>query len=154
MALNVKVGLIGLLDMLKFANLSKKREKIIAKAPAEEITADYPVNNFARTLHPDYQTLVVDKIIDRPAACAKTFVFRRADGKPAPYFRAGQYVSLKFPIGKSFVSRPYSISSSPKEALEGTIAVTVKRNPSGFAADWLLDHLKEGDRLFGSEGLG
>ena len=154
MALNVKVGLIGLLDMLKFANLSKKREKIIAKAPAEEITADYPVNNFARTLHPDFQTLVVDKIIDRPAACAKTFVFRRADGKPAPYFRAGQYVSLKFPIGKSFVSRPYSISSSPKEALEGTIAVTVKRNPSGFAADWLLDHLKEGDRLFGSEGLG
>ena len=154
MALNVKVGLIGLLDMLKFANLGKKREKIIAKAPAEEITADYPVNNFAKTLHPDFQTLVVDKIIDRPAACAKTFVFRRADGKPAPYFRAGQYVSLKFPIGKSFVSRPYSISSSPKEALEGTIAVTVKRNPSGFAADWLLDHLKEGDRLFGSEGLG
>ena len=37
MALNVKVGLIGLLDMLKFANLSKKREKIIAKAPAESI---------------------------------------------------------------------------------------------------------------------
>ena len=116
MALNVKVGLIGLLDMLKFANLGKKREKIIANAPAEEITANYPVNNIAKALHPDYQTLVIDEIIDHGAAAAKTFVLRRADGKAAPYFRAGQYISLKLPIGKSFVTRPYSISSAPRTA--------------------------------------
>ena len=114
MALNFKVGLIGLLDMLKFANLSKDREKVIAAAPAKEITADYPVNNFAKAMHPDFQPLVIDEIIDHAAAGAKTFIFKRADGKPASYFRAGQYISLKLPIGESFVTRPYSISSSPK----------------------------------------
>ena len=154
MALNFKVGLIGLLDMLKFANLAKDREKVIAAAPAKEITADYPVNNFAKALHPDFQQFVIDEIIDHSAAGAKTFVLKRADGKPASYFRAGQYISLKLPIGDSFVTRPYSISSSPQWALEGKVAVTVKSNPGGFAADWMLDSFKVGDEVKGSEGLG
>ena len=92
--------------------------------------------------------------IDHPAAGAKTFVLRRADGKPASYFRAGQYISLKLPIEGSFVTRPYSISSSPKWALEGKVAVTVKANPGGFAADWMLDSFRAGDEVKGSEGLG
>ena len=154
MSLNFKVGLIGLLDMLKFANLAKDREKIIAAAPAEEIKADYPVNNFAKAMHPDFQQFVIDGIIDHKAAGAKTFVLKRADGKPASYFRAGQYISLKLPIGDSFVTRPYSISSSPKWALDGKVCVTVRANPGGFAADWMLDNFKAGDEVKGSEGLG
>lgn len=154
MALNVKVGLIGLLDMLKFANLSKTRQQAIDAAPAKEITADYPINNFAKTMHPDYQKLVIDEIIDHAEADAKTFIFKRADGQPAAYFRAGQYISLKLPIGDSFVTRPYSISSSPKWALEGKLAITVKKNPGGFAADWMLDNFKTGDEVVGSDGQG
>ena len=154
MALNFKVGIIGLLDMLRFANLSKEREKVIAAAPANEITADYPVNNFAKAMHPDFQQFVIDEIIDHAAAGAKTFVLKRADSKPASYFRAGQYISLTLPIEGSFVTRPYSISSSPKWALEGKVAVTVKTNPDGFAADWMLDNFKVGDEVKGSEGLG
>ncbi|MBQ6388864.1 MAG: 2Fe-2S iron-sulfur cluster binding domain-containing protein [Mogibacterium sp.] len=154
MALNFKVGLIGLLDMLKFANLAKDREKVIASAPANEITADYPVNKFAKAMHPDYQPFVIEDIIDHAAAGAKSFILKRSDGKPASYFRAGQYISLKLPIGDSFVTRPYSISSSPTWALDGLVAVTVKANPGGFAADWMLDNFKVGDEVKGSEGLG
>lgn len=152
--LKFKVGRIGLLDMLKFANLAKDREKVIAAAPAKEITADYPVNNFAKAMHPDFQQFVIDEIIDHDGAGAKSFVLKRADGKPASYFRAGQYISLKLPIGDSFVTRPYSISSSPKWALDGKVAVTVKTNPGGFAADWMLSSFKVGDEVKGSEGLG
>lgn len=154
MALNVKVGLIGLLDMLKFANLGKTRQQAIDAAPAKEITADYPINNFAKTMHPDFQKLVIDEIIDHEGADAKSFIFKRADGQPAAYFRAGQYISLKLPIGDSFVTRPYSISSSPKWALEGKLAITVKKNPGGFAADWMLDNFKVGDEVIGSDGQG
>ena len=35
MALNVKVGLIGKFDMLKFKNMSKVREQAIQAAPAK-----------------------------------------------------------------------------------------------------------------------
>ena len=140
--------------MLKFANLAKNREKKIAKTPAEEVKANYPINNLAREMHPDYQPLVIDEIMDHSAAGAKTFVFKRSDGKPACWFRAGQYISLKLPVGDSFVTRPYSISSSPKWTLDGKVAVTVKTNPGGFAADWMLENFKVGDELKGTEGLG
>ena len=154
MALNVKVGLIGVLDMLKFKNMAKVREKAIQAAPAKEIKGDFAINQNAKLLHPDHQKLVVSEIIDHPGAGAKTFVFKSAEGKPLAYFRAGQYLSLKLQIGESFVTRPYSISSSPKWALEGKVAITVRTNPGGFAADWLLENLKVGDNVIASGGEG
>ena len=77
----------------------------------------------------------MDSIVDHGTAGAKTFVFKKADGGALPYFRAGQYLSLKLDLDGSKVSRPYSISSGPREALDGRIAVTVRANPGGFAAD-------------------
>ena len=154
MALNVKVGLIGVLDMLKFKNMAKVREQAIQAAPAKEIKGDFAINNNAKLLHPDHQKLVVSEIIDHPGAGAKTFVFQSAEGKPLAYFRAGQYLSLKLQIGESFVTRPYSISSSPQWTLEGKVAITVRTNPGGFVADWLLENLKVGDKVIASGGEG
>ena len=154
MSVNVKVGLIGAFDMLKFKNMSKVREKAIQAAPANEITADYAVNNNAKALHPDYQKLVISRIVDHPAAGAKTFVFESADEKPLAYFRAGQYLSLKLKIAESAVSRPYSISSAPKDALAGRYELTVRANPGGFAADRLLEEAKVGDIFYASAPQG
>ena len=154
MALNVKVGLIGVLDMLKFKNMAKVREQAIQAAPAKEIKGDFAINRNAKLLHPDHQKLVVSEVIPHDAAGAKTYVFRSAENKPLAYFRAGQYLSLKLQIGDSFVTRPYSISSSPKWALEGKVAITVRTNPGGFVADWLLENLKEGDTVIASAGEG
>ena len=154
MPVNVKVGLVGALDMLKFKNMSKVREKAIQAAPAKEITADYAVNNNAKALHPDYQKLTVSKIIDHSGAGAKTFVLEKADGSLPAYFRAGQYLSLKLKIDGSVLSRPYSISSAPKDALAGRYELTVRSNPGGFAADRLLEETKVGDVLYASAPQG
>ena len=150
MAVNVKIGLIGALDMLKFKNMAKVREKAIQAAPAKEITADYAINNNAKALHPDYQELVIDKVIEHKGAGSKTFLMRSKDGGPVAYFRAGQYLSLKLAIDGSAVSRPYSISSSPKDALAGVVSVTVRSNPGGFAAGYMLEEFKEGDAVLSS----
>ena len=80
--LNVKVGLIGKFDMLKFKNMKKVREKAIQAASADEISGVFPVNENAKALHPDFLELVIDRIIDRGGAQAKTFVLKRADGAP------------------------------------------------------------------------
>ena len=150
MAVNVKIGLIGALDMLKFKNMAKVREKAIQAAPALEITADYAINNNAKALHPDYQELIIDKVIEHKGAGSKTFLMRSKDGGPVAYFRAGQYLSLKLAIDGSAVSRPYSISSSPKDALAGVVSVTVRSNPGGFAAGYMLEEFKEGDEVLSS----
>ena len=148
--LKVKIGLIGKLDMLKFKNMKKVREQAIQAAPAREVKGDFPINNNAKALHPDYVTLVVDEIIDRGAANAKTYILRSKDGKALPYFRAGMYLNLKLELDGSLVTRSYSLCSSPKKALEGKYAITVRSNPGGFAADKLLAGLKVGDEVVSS----
>ena len=150
MAVKVQVGLIGPLDMLKFKNMSKVREEHIQAAPANEITANYPINKKAKLLHPDFQKLVIAEITDHPEAASKTFIFKAKDGGPLAYFRAGQYISLKMKIGQSFISRPYSICSAPNEALEGTLAITVQSKADGFAADYLLANAAVGDEFTAS----
>ncbi len=89
MALNVKVGLIGKFDMLKFKNMSKVREKAIQAAPANEVSGEFAINTNAKKLHPDYQRLVIDEVIPHEGAKAKTFVFRRADGEAFPILPRG-----------------------------------------------------------------
>ncbi len=155
MAVNVKISLIGALDMLKFKNMSKDREKAIQAAPAKEINTEFPINENAKALHPDHLALQVKQIVDHPEAGAKSIILYRADGGDAiPYFRAGQYLSLKFQIGYSFMSRPDWIGSGPEWALGGMCAGTVKSNPGGYAADWVLANLKEGDRVMSSAPQG
>ena len=154
MALNVKVGLIGAFDMLKFKNMGKTREKAIQAAPAKEVVGSFPININAKRLHPDAQKLVIDEIIDHGSAAAKTFILKSPDGGPLPYFRAGQYLSLKLPVDGSFVTRAYSLCSSPKDALQGRYAITVRANPGGFVADKLLSNLTVGDELISSDPQG
>lgn len=152
MAINYKVSIIGALDMLKFKNMSKDREKVIQAASDKEINVTLPINDNAKALHPDFINVEVKGILEHHDA--KTYVLGKEDGSPLPYFRAGQYISVKFPIGGSFITRPYSIASSPAWALEGKYAITVKRNPGGFVADWILDNAKVGDKLTITAPLG
>ncbi len=148
MALKVKVGMIGLFDMLKFANMAKDREKVIQAAPAKEINGEFIINQKAKQLHPDRQILRITEIIEHTSADAKTFVFANAAGGAVAYFRAGQYLSVSLKIGGSSITRPISICSSPKEALAGKVAITVKRNTDdGFASGWMLDNWKVGDEV-------
>ncbi|MCQ2462591.1 MAG: flavin reductase family protein [Clostridia bacterium] len=154
MALKVKVGKIGLVDALKFKNLPATRDKVIEAAPAKEITADFPINNNAKKLHPDCQKMVITKIRDHGKAEAKTFFLKRADGEKAAYFRAGQYLSIALNIKGSEITRPYSISCSPSFTAEGMYTITVKKNQGGFAADYILKNWKEGTEVTVSEPLG
>jgi len=154
MALKVKVGLIGAFDMLKFKNMAKTREKAIQSAPAKEISGEFKINQNAKALHPDYQQMVIDEIIDHKGANCKTFVFKKQDGSPAAFFRAGQYLSLLIKKDGAVTTRPYSICSSPMLSKEGKYAITVQSNPGGFVAEWMMDTFKVGDKLTVSEPLG
>lgn len=154
MSRKIKVGKIGLLDMLKFSNLPKVRQKKINATEAKEVTADFPINDFARKMHPDRQEFVVESILPHENAGAKTFVLKRADGESAAYFRAGQYLVTRFKIGDSLVSRPYSITSSPKDTEDGRVALTVKGIPGGFVSDWVQKNLSVGDTVVTSAPLG
>lgn len=143
----IKVGAIGIADILKFLNMPKAREKAIRNAPLKEVSGDFIINTKAKELHPDVQKVTVEKIIEHKESDAKSFILKVKDCKKAAYFRAGQYLSLQLKIGESLVTRPYSISSSPLWTKDGKYAVTVRRTNGGFVSDYILDNIKEGDEL-------
>lgn len=150
----IKVGALGIADILKFLNMPKAREKVIKNTPAKKVKGDFMINEKARELHPDCQKLSVEKIIGHPEAAAKTFVLKAEENKKAAYFRAGQYLSIQLKIGDSLVTRPYSISSSPEWAKDGRYAITVRKTDGGFASDYMLSAVKEGDVLSASDPQG
>ena len=122
------------LDPLRFMARMEERQKKIAEAPAKEITSDYEVNKLADALHPQKQFVRIQEVIERDADC-KSFVLTadlEKGTKSLAYFSAGQYLTVFLDIEGMKLTRAYSISSSPKEALEGKYMLTVKSVQDGL----------------------
>lgn len=153
MAQNVKISPIGILDMLKFKNLPKQRRKVIEKSPATPLPKEYGSNKMARLLHPRTQSLMISKVVEQ-SPDAKTYTLESIDGSSLGYFRAGQYLSITLEINGSKLTRPYSINSSPREALQGRYELTIKATPQGFASQYILENWKVGTELTASGAQG
>lgn len=151
--MNVKVSLIGVFDMLKFRDLKKNRAEMIASAAAEPLPPTDRANVLARRLHPKVQYLKIAEIVQETHD-AKSFILTpdsdRGTEKLAP-FKAGSYINIRTRLAGSVARRTYSLSSSPKEALEGKYRVTVKLKEGGFMSAWLHNEAKVGDGLLATE---
>lgn len=141
--LNIKIKAIGLLDIIAFTKMVKKRTSIINAANTKPISPSN-VNINALLLHPKKQIMkIVEVIAETPKV--KTFVLKMVNDTLPAFFRAGQYVSLKLKIGDSIFTRPYSLSSSPNDSKRGVYTITIKGADDGFFSKWALDNWKEGD---------
>ena len=69
--LNYKVGMIGALDMLRFKNMPKVREKAIQAASSAPLPKTLTTNEKAKQRHPEKQEVIVAEI-RRNGADAKT----------------------------------------------------------------------------------
>lgn len=151
--MNVKVGLIGVFDMLKFKNLRKNRAEMIASAEAKPLPGTYRVNELAKRLHPTAQYLKIAEIVQETHD-AKSFVLvpdEEAGTRELAPFKAGSYINVRTTLAGSVARRTYSLSSSPKEALEGKYRITVKLKEGGFLSAWLHNGAKVGDKLTATE---
>lgn len=140
-------------DVKGASDVTKKRQEIFDRAPVKDNYYD-PIGDVARKLHCGFITLKIAEI--KPVGkTAKTIRFTSEDH--IPYFKAGQIMTLVIEIGRSVVTRPYSISSAPFEARgdKSFIELTVKKpRDNGFAGDYLYDYARIGDEFKGEVGLG
>ena len=101
-------------------------------------------------LHPrQLQLKVAEMMVETPSTTTLRLVARA--GKLPP-FQAGQYINLQLEINGMRTSRPYSISSSPRQT--AYYDITVRRIKNGFVSDYLLDQIKVGDFLASSGPAG
>ncbi len=155
--MKTKVNIKGeLIDLLAPFYLLPERKKKISSAICEPITSDH-INDLARMIHPSKIFLKIKEIKDETPT---TRTFRLVPDSEAgtdnlPFFRAGQYLSFKIDAGEVKVSRPYSISSTPSEALEfGYIDVTIRRKEGGFATKHIWENWSAGTKVESSGPCG
>ena len=105
-------------DIRLAMEMTAKRRQLIDEAPAAPLVYEYGVNRLANALHPGFVKAVIAEKTPCSADCC-CIRLEPADGGEFPYFRAGQFITLSCRAGDSYLSRPYSVISSPKEALAG-----------------------------------
>ncbi len=129
------------LKATKFISLLGNRQKTFENAKA--ITPEIPDNAtaLAKALHPKKQFVKVAEVIERAEDC-KSFVLvpdEKKGTKSLAYFGAGKYITVFEEVEGMKITRAYSISSKPKDALEGKYMLTIKRVDGGLMSNYILD---------------
>lgn len=139
------------LNKFDFTKMIPSREQRIQSASAKPVPEldTYAPNRLAKELHPDKQYVKIARITER-GNDVKTFTLvpdKEKGTEKLAYFSAGQYLSIELKVGDATITRPYSISSSPKDALDGRYELTIKRVDGGLATNYILDEWTEGTEL-------
>lgn len=147
----MKESLLKVLKPQQFVQNLFLRRKIIRLASAAKLPdlLHYSPNSLAKALHPKKQFLIITKVIDHKNGY-KSFVFEpdpESETIKLAFASAGQYISFTVAIGDSVVTRPYSLSSSPKDSLNNRYMVTIKRVEGGFCSNYMIDNWKEGTKV-------
>ena len=130
------------LDFKKFFPMIPGRQaKFEAGAPTLPPGSDQS-RVIARALHPKRQYLTVSEVTERGEDCKSfTLVPDPARGTTElAWFGAGKYLTVFETIEGMKVTRAYSISSSPKESLEGKYVLTIKLVEGGLMSRYILDN--------------
>lgn len=146
-----KKQMFGFMDMLRFKKLVPNRREALASGANTPLPQEYRTNELAKRLHPGMMDVELTAV-RQVAAGMVELTFKRLDADAFPFFRAGQYVSLQGRVGESVVSRPYSIVSSPRQALANELVLGIA--DAGFFSGWLNREAKPGDHFRMSEPTG
>ena len=138
--------------------MTPTRQAKIAEAPASPVPAldSYLPNQIANALHPKVQYLKVAKIEEEASNCKRYYLVPNEEKgtKALAWFSAGQYLSITLKIGNMILTRPYSLASSPREALEGTYLLTIQKVENGLASQFIHDTWQVGTEVTASAPLG
>lgn len=136
----------------------KERVKHIEAAEATIPQSVFNTNKVAKALHPDRQFVKVAKVIEHKDAKSFVLVPDEAKGtKALAYFRAGQYTSIALDMDGNTANKPYTIKSSPKDALgdtDNSYTLTIKHSKGGQGSEYILANWKEGTEAVISGPLG
>lgn len=146
------------LNPMDFTKMTPARQAKIDAAPATALPApdSYKPNEIANALHPKVQYLKVAKIEEEAGNCKRYYLVPNEEKgtKALAWFSAGQYLSVTLKIGNMILTRPYSLASSPREALEGSYLLTIQKVDGGLASQFIHDTWQVGTEVTASAPLG
>ena len=137
------------LKATKFLSILSDRQKRFNNAKAELSEFSDQAMMIAKALHPKRQYLKVASVLQRADDC-KSFTLvpdEERGTKALAYFGAGKYLTVFETVEGMPITRAYSISSSPKDALEGRYVLTIKLVEGGLMSRYILDNWDVGTKV-------
>ena len=134
------------LKATRFLSMLKDRQARFESGKAELIEIEDNAMALAKALHPKRQYLKIEKVTKRGEDCKSfTLVPDTEKGTTSlAYFGAGKYLTVFETIEGMPITRAYSISSSPKDSLEGKYVLTIKLVEGGLMSKYIFDTWTEG----------
>ena len=129
------------LKATKFLAMLSGRQARFEKGKADLPEFSDQATVIAKALHPKRQYLKIAEIIDRAEDC-KSFVLVPDEEKGTTslaWFGAGKYLTVFETVEGMPITRAYSISSSPKDSLEGKYVLTIKLVEGGLMSRYIFD---------------
>lgn len=137
------------LKATKFIKMLPARQEKFQNAKAELPTFSDNATVLAKALHPKSQYLKVSEVINR-SEDTKSFVLVPNTEKGTTelaYFGAGKYLTVFEIIDGMPITRAYSISSSPKDSLDGKYVLTIKLVDGGLMSQYIFDNWTVGTEV-------
>ena len=133
----------------KFLSMLPDRQKRFDEAEAKFPTYSDNASVIAKALHPKKQYLKISEVTVRAKDCKSyTLVPNPEKGtEKLAYFGAGKYLTVFETIEGMPVTRAYSISSSPKDSLEGKYVLTIKLVGGGLMSKYIFDNWEVGTEV-------
>ncbi len=133
----------------KFLSMLSDRQARFENANADIIETPDNAMALARALHPKRQYLKIESIIERGEDCKSFTLIPDAERGTTSlaYFSAGKYLTVFETIEGMHVTRAYSISSSPKDSLEGKYVLTIKLVDGGLMSRYIFDNWEVGTKV-------
>ena len=133
----------------KFIKMIPDRQARFKEAKATLPTFSDNATALAKALHPKRQYLKVAEIKEMAEDCKSFTLVPDADKGTTSlaYFGAGKYLTVFETIEGMPVTRAYSISSSPKDSLEGKYTLTIKLVEGGLMSRYIFDNWEVGSSV-------
>ena len=133
----------------KFLPMLKERQERFNSGNTELVKIADNATALAKALHPKRQYLKIEAVTERGEDTKSfTLVPNAEKGTTAlAYFGAGKYLTVFETIEGMPITRAYSISSSPKDSLEGKYVLTIKLVEGGLMSKYIFDTWKVGSEV-------
>ncbi|UTV29466.1 hybrid-cluster NAD(P)-dependent oxidoreductase [Photobacterium atrarenae] len=137
-------------DVFFGQNLVARNEGVIRAGDLVEVLETKP-----KEVYPDNSTLNLTLTCVERETIARdfcTFWLEPVKQQTLPAYQPGQHLPIQLEINGEFISRRYTLSSSPSRP--GRYAISVKRVDEGRVSNWLHDHFQVGDSLVAEQPNG
>lgn len=143
------MGTLKNLKATKFIPVITGRQNRFKEASNKLVRDNDTAMALAKALHPKRQYLKIAAVREMAPDC-KTFTLvpdEKRGTTSLAYFGAGKYLTVFETINDMPITRAYSISSSPKDSLEGKYTLTIKRVEGGLMSQYILDTWEVGTKV-------